>query len=250
MAFQVTINMDEATANGLNASGYCLYGFRAVQCSDHAGMPLVWLQTSQYSTTTSVSWQDQLTAYTSLDSIVASNPVMANFNAAITLGQNLTVDKPTGIGVVGAGVPSMIGVLNQTTKPFTCGLSSPAGSQPPQPYCAFPLYGNNAVILKPLSKILLLFATNPMAPGTPVGIAFGSGLLVDLTSSSTRTVSYDLNASWSWGGYSWAQAVPPLTNLIPLLIEYEPNLEDLAVAAAARLAHSARDRAQLNESRS
>src|SRR5260370_993515 len=94
------------------------------------------------------------------------------------------------------------------------------------PFCAFPLYGNSLQVVVPLGKILLMFSSQPVAPGTviddfyaPAVRSFSSGVLIDLAAENQPSLGYDINAGWSWGGFSWAQEVPAGTGLVPLLIE-------------------------------
>jgi hypothetical protein len=46
----------------------------------------------------------------------------------------------------------------------------------------------------------------------------------DLAAENQPSLGYDINAGWSWGGFSWAQEVPAGTGLVPLLIE-PPQLD-------------------------
>jgi hypothetical protein len=241
---QVTIGMSASTVSALGASGSVLYGFKAVRNSDLAARPLVWTLSQSYSVTTVVSWQESYGAYTSASPIVAGGQVAVGFESGIDLGQTLEVEAG-GIGVVvDGGQPLAISILNQTSTPFTCGLAQPAGgaSSTPAPVCACPLYGNNLQIVTPLEKVLLMFSTDVLSLGTVIGSTLGSassqgfqaaerraggtvlaaasqGIFIDLTTDPIRSVTYDLNAGWSWGGYSWAQPVAANANLVPLLIE-------------------------------
>jgi hypothetical protein len=235
MDYQITISMSAATVTALIQSNYYLYGFKAVQSGDKAGRPLAWFQTQGYSASTVVTWTDQVQAYTSSSPIVQNGIIHVGYSTAISLGQILQV-QAGGIGdVVGGGSPTAVSILNQTSTQFTCGISSPVyGSV--NPVCAFPLYGNGLQGIVPLEQVLLMFSTLSIPPGSVIGPpseealsspqltlldAYSQGIMIDMTDApgNARSVSYDINTGWSWGGYSWAQQVPAGTNLVPLLIE-------------------------------
>jgi hypothetical protein len=225
--FQVTITMATATVSALITSGCLLDAFRAVQNSDLAGRPLLWQQ-PPYSATTQIGWDDGYAAYTSESPIQNGTPVSVGFSAPVTVGQQLEVTTG-GIGQVTAGgYPDAISILNTTTTPYTCGIGGGVGDAP-APYCAFPLYGKTLQVITPLQQILLLFSTAPITPGTVVSTlgapqsaaltTAGPGILIDLDTANQRTVNYDINTGWSWGGYSWAQEILAGTDLEPLLIQ-------------------------------
>jgi hypothetical protein len=221
--YQVQISMTAATVTALTESGSRLQAFRAVQSSDRAGRPLLW-RSPDYSATTYVDWTSRYFAYTSRSAIKAGQRVVVGFQAVIDTGQTLNVTSG-GIGEVSAeGRAGEISILNTTTTQFTCGIGGPADN--PEPTCAFPLYGNHLQRIVPLPKILLMFSTQPLVPGTVISgtimttlTSFGPAVLVDLGSESDRAVSYDINTGWSWGGFSWARQIPAGTDLVPLLIE-------------------------------
>jgi len=105
------------------------------------------------------------------------------------------------------------------------------------PLCAFPLFGNNMDVIIPIEKVLLMFSTTPVNTGTVIEQSYGSGLLIDLTAENHRSVGYDINKGWSWGGYSWAQSVPPSAELVPLLIEPPPFVPRAGPRVAQSLTH-------------
>ena len=216
--YGVTITMSSTTVSALVSGNYFLYGFKAVQATQGGGAPLVWFQTDTYSTSTAVSWQEQYQAYTSNSAIIPNGEVVASFSADIDLGQTLQV-QAGGIGdVVSGGPATAISILNQTTKQYTCGVSQMQNGTS-SPICAFPLYGTQMDVIAPIERVLLMFSTLPVNTGTVIEQAYSSGILIDLTSSNQRSVTFDINLGWSWGGYSWAQQVPPNSDLVPLLIE-------------------------------
>jgi hypothetical protein len=218
MSYQVMINMSQTTLQSLMSGNYSLYGFKAVQGSGGGGAPLLWMQTRSYSPTTVVSWDDQYQAYTSTSQIIPNGQIAPMFSQAISLGQTLQIQQG-GIGMVVPGGPSSaISILNQSQMQYTCGVSQAVGYSN-DPCCAFPLYGNMMGVITPINKVLLMFSPMPVNVGTVVMQAYSPGIFIDLTGTNQRSVSYDINQGWNWGGASWAQNVPPNSNLVPLLTQ-------------------------------
>jgi hypothetical protein len=213
--YVVTINMTPETVTQLLSAGFFLYGFKVVQ-TNHAGSPVVWFKTQEFSAATAVNWEEQYQAYTSRSQIIPGGKIVASFAADIILGQTLKVSAG-GVGTVTDGViPTAISILN--TVPFTCGISQLFGAVY-TPLCAFPLFGNNQDVIAPIEKVFLMFSTQPVNTGTVIEQSYGPGILIDLTSLNQRAVNYDINEGWSWGGFSWANQYPPNSDLVPLLIE-------------------------------
>lgn len=216
--YEVTINMTAETVTQLLAANFFLYGFKAVQASLAGGSPVVWFATQEFSATTMINWEEQYQAYTSNSQIIPGGDIVASFAAGITLGETLNVTAG-GVGeVTSTGISTAISILNTVNTPFTCGISELQGTSY-NALCAFPLFGNNEDVIAPIEKVFLMFSTQPVNTGTVIEQSYGPGILIDLTASNQRTVNYDINAGWSWGGFSWAQQFPPNSNLVPLLIE-------------------------------
>jgi hypothetical protein len=139
------------------------------------------------------------------------------------LGQVLNVDAG-GVGTAGSdGIPGTITFLNSKATLFTCGLSLPDTTNP-APICASPLYGNNIQCIVPTRQIFLMFSTQPIAPGQMIARSTGQGLLANFAAAGAQAlkVTYNINEGWTWGGFAWGNAYPPLTNLQHLLVQ-EPN---------------------------
>ena len=220
--YEIDITMSEDTVTTLFDGAYNLYGFKAVQASQSGGSPLVWftLAKTGYSATTKLTWSVQYEAYTSHTSIIPNGQVQASFSTQIGLGQTLEVGVAGEGNVKDVGTAQAISLLNTTSTPFTCGIAQHSADGNNNPMCAFPLYGRQLDVIAPIEKVLLMFSSMPVNTGTVIEQAYGPGVLVDLTGASTNTrqVSYDINAGWSGGGYSGAQAVTADANLVPLLI--------------------------------
>lgn len=140
MDYQVNIRMTADTLNRLNASRFQLYGFLAVRCSDPAGLPLIWLNTSDYSASTFVRWSNAWGAFTSLEDVTAGKVLDCAFDAPIAAGQTLNV-AASGVGTVVNGEQGLISVNNLTQDQFACGLEAMVGGRGGvmAPFCGFPL---------------------------------------------------------------------------------------------------------------
>jgi len=219
---RVTIAMTAGSADALAASGFELVAFKASGSWDRAGVPLVWLRTMRYSLTTVVTWQRQYQAYTATHEDVPSATIEASAAYDIAPGQVLEVRQPTGTGrVVLGGAPDAISIHNLTMTQFTCGISQRLGTRAAT-ISAFPLYGTGLVAVVPLERVLLVFTTAPLDPGTPVQTSPGLGLLVDLGDTAARSVTYDINTGWSWGAEPWASEVLPAEDIVSRLIVVPP----------------------------
>ncbi|TWF56764.1 hypothetical protein FHW37_102403 [Neorhizobium alkalisoli] len=217
-SYGVAIQMTDATVTALSNGNYLLYGFKGVQANMGGGRPLVWFKSADYGTETDVSWEIQYQAYTSRSEIIPNGQIKGLTPYNINLGQKLKVQTPQGSGNVVEGDPGNISILNLTTDQMTCGISEVVEGTA-QPLCAFPLYGNGLDAMVPIQKVLLTFSTKVVNTGTVIEQAYSQSILIDLTSSTHRAVSFDINKGWSWGGYSWAQKVEADSNVVPLLID-------------------------------
>jgi hypothetical protein len=216
--YGVTIKMTDTTVTALSNGNYLLYGFKGVQANMGGGRPLVWFKSADYGTETDVSWEIQYQAYTSRSEIIPNGQIKGLTPYDIDLGQKLKVQTPQGSGNVVEGDPGNISILNLTAEQMTCGISEVVEGTA-QPLCAFPLYGNGLDAMVPIQKVLLTFSTKVVNTGTVVEQAYSQSILIDLTSSTHRAVSFDINKGWSWGGFSWAQKVEADSNVVPLLID-------------------------------
>lgn len=219
--YKVTINMDTKTVQALSNGNYQLYGFKAVKTTLGGGAPLVWFQTTDFSTGTNVSWSESYQAFTSSSTAIANGQVTASFSVDADLGDTLEVTDKTGIGEVQQEGPSdAISIHNNTNVPFTTGISQMVNGDP-NPLCAFPLYGGGLNVIVPIEKVLFMFSTVPMDTGTVIEKSYTPSILIDLTGApgNCRTVTFDINNGWSWGGYNWAHQYPAKFDLVPLLID-------------------------------
>jgi hypothetical protein len=220
--YSVSIDLSSKnTYEQLNDGGYLLYGFKAVQ-TRLKGVPVVWFAgTGPFEPKATVNWSEQYQAYIT-DSQAISQGSITNVNASdISLDQTMNVAQDGSLNVVDGGTASAISINNTSNNPYTCGISEMQGDTA-VPMCAFPLFGNHMDVIAPIEKILLMFSTNPVNTGTVVQQSYSQGILIDLTASQTRAVSYDMNDGWSTPGgelQQWATIVPANAALVPLLID-------------------------------
>lgn len=216
--YEIDIQMSPETLEQLMQGGFALYALKAVQTTVMGGAPLVWYQTGQLLTTTSIVWQEQYQAYVSASQIVANGVVQAAATADVDLGQTASVTASGIMEASSGGAPDAISILNQGTTPWTCGLAQMVEGQV-NPVCAIPLHGNMLDVVTPVEQVLLMFSTNQFNTGTVMFKSYAPGLLVDLTAAPQRAVQFDINNGWSWDGSPWASQIPANSNLVPLLIQ-------------------------------
>jgi hypothetical protein len=232
--YSVTVTMTSNTVSGLLGEGMQLVAFAAVQGTDNQALPLVWSVASSYGTTYTLSWTAAYGAYASSTPIAAGTLIQVATSSAISIGETLSVTAgPVGT-VSSSGTPGFISISNTTSSQFTCGLEQTLGGVL-VPFCVYPLYGNNTQALIPLPTVVMLFTTAPAlvgeaySPAITAPLALHSGLAADatgaavainLSSQSTATVAYDINAGWSSSGQQ-AQTIPS-SQIIPTLIQPTP----------------------------
>jgi hypothetical protein len=215
----VTITMSASTVQELTQAGYSLAVFKAVRTTAIGAVPVLWTRTNQILETMQVSWPDQYGAYISNSEIMPNGMIEAASQVAASLGETVSVAGSGNLSVAGQGQPGAISILNEAWPQWTAGICEMANGQF-APTMAIPLYGEVLGEITPVEKVLLMFSTMPVNPGTVIFQAFSSGVLVDLTADSDRQVYFDFNAGWSWsGGEPWVRSVFPESNLVPLLVE-------------------------------
>jgi hypothetical protein len=237
----VSIASDDVLA-ALQESGYRLQAYRAVTATDGLTRPLLWKSaslTDLLGTSVSLAWNDALFGYVCSNPpafIAPGNQVTVAQSAPVRPGQVMEVMSNKPPSVRAADQPSgAVQVYSSLTTPRTCGLASRPGPQAPlEPFCVLPLPPGVLQDMTPAPKVLLLFSTDPAAPGTvaagrrasggPHPMAVTSGLVVTLgqpgddPGSWQRAVSYD--GSWSAAGDpDWATPVPAVTDIVSLMTQ-------------------------------
>jgi hypothetical protein len=224
--YRVVITMSRETADTLNQNGVRLYGFKAVS-GPTSGKPVVWFATGDYGLSTTVEWTESYKAFTSRTTNVGpGTQILVDNDYPVALNDILTVDSPTGTGTVADGGPvDAISVVNATSTPFACGISQQQADGTYAPLAVFPLFGHSEDEMVPVEKVFLMFDSSSANTGTVIERSFSSGIHIDLTGAPqdasgavTRSVSFDINSSWTANGVAWGTVLPPNTPLVPLLI--------------------------------
>jgi hypothetical protein len=219
--YQITIQLHDETMQALVEGGFALFAFQPVQASAAGGQPVLWLDSKALAQNIMLSWSPAYSAYISQSRIVVNGTISVTAKAPIAFGQVLEVQQDGTVQVTGGGPSDAISILNKTSTPYTCGVELQFAEGTP-PIAAFPLYGNSLDAVAPLPQLLLLFETYPAQAGQILGRTLAQGLLVDFADGGQRTVSFDINKGWSWGGASWGQVVNANTPLDRTLIHQAP----------------------------
>jgi len=234
----VNISMSADTVEELQKSGYSLFAFRAVETSREDGMPVVWFSTGNYAENTQVNWMETYEAYASNSKVEEGVQVTASCHRLIDLGQKMDVTKPIQCQNPVAGIKEVISVANTTdAKIPSVGISEKDNLGKFAPLCAFSLLGLNLIMIKPITKVFLMFGTNTMVTKTVIAKSIGPGIIIDLTEKQERYVSYDANKGWKWNpkeGY--AKDYEAGSDLVPQLIIPSQDLKRAAVKAGSDLA--------------
>jgi hypothetical protein len=233
--YEIDIQMSGETVSRLKESGFSLYAFKAVQTSVKGAAPTVWFKSEDFLETTQVIWQEQYQAYISTSQIIPNGRIKANTAVDIDLAETANADKNGVLEVVQNGAPRSISIFNQSNKQWTAGISQMVDGVA-NPMCALPLYGNMLDVIAPIEKVLLTFATATIDTGTVIYRAYSQGVLVDLTSAPLRTVGFDINNGWNYGGANWGKLVPAQEDLLPILID--GGARSLSVAAPMLAGHA------------
>lgn len=227
--YKIALSMVPATVEALIDGGYSLCAMFAVQMTNDAARPTIALATQNIAPNILIEWMPDVVAYTSSDPMVPGGLIKPGYQTPIAQGQTFFVTAG-GVGDVKAGGPlSKITIANTTATYFTSGFArSFSASEESIPIYAAPLYGNQTNVAVPLPKILLLFTTADVKPGELMerlvmkflpAASYSSSLLVTADQAHARELTYDINAGWSWGSYSWAQVLSSDADPSKVLIE-------------------------------
>jgi hypothetical protein len=232
--FSVNISLSSETVQKLKDGGFQLYGFKVVKASGR-GVPLVWFATNQYLVNTTVDWSENYQAYISTQ--LNPNPgdvikpchstrlkadakaISACSSQFINLGEQMIVDKYGNTSVLRGGEVGAILILNKAQMQWTSGISQAVATSIPNPLSAFPLYGNNKLVITPIKKVLLMFASEPVNTGTVVVKSSAAVVLVDLTDVQSHDLTYDINNGWGPTDQVWAKIISVTSDITQLLIE-------------------------------
>lgn len=225
-SYGVEISMDNKVANDLKNKGFKLYAFRAVE-GPKGGKPLVWMSTGNYFAKTNIGWEVGYGAFISAQGITSNQEATVhsgmNYDSRtdlpIELGQKMVVSEVGAVSVVGEGTKDTISIVDRQNQDYICGISEYKNGAF-NPLCAFPLIAGATDLITPISKIVLMFATETVRTATVVEKALGPGITVDLTSTPNRAVYYDPDPAKGWSADTQGSAKPFASDadISPLLI--------------------------------
>lgn len=219
----IKITMDSETVITLAHQQYRLFAFKAVRLESGStatgAKPLVWFSSGKFSEKTVVTWESVYEAYWSDAQIVPMGTIEASCSRPIDLGQTFNVLADRGCDVSGSRDANQpIYLASQASEARTCGIGQklPAGMQD---LCALPINDRTQIAVRPIEKILLIFAQEQYNTGTVIAQAFAPGACIDLTDQSFREVTFQLNPT-RWGpAKPWLEPVSEKDTL-DFLIEH------------------------------
>ena len=197
--YTLNIACSGPTVQALVAEGNALVAFSAVQGSDDSALPLVWLVTTAFGEKFPLSWSATYGAYASTTPLTPGRIVQMSTTALIAPGQRFRVQAGPIGSVTGAGVAGKIAIENVATTEWICGTQQTVNGAL-APVCAYPLHGGNVQTIVPLPQVVLLFTTAPMRVGEVwrSDLSHGPILSLDMTLQTSASVTYDVDAGWSW----------------------------------------------------
>lgn len=218
--FQVTVNISPEVVKLLKERGYSLYVFKAVRSSGK-GQPTVWfnIDMNVFLSNNTITWEEkEYRGYASMTPVMPGAMIMQLSNILTNLGDLITIDKNGMLQNTSRESQSgTISFLNKTSQEFTVGIA-----QNSTPFCAFPILDvDSALVIMPISKILLIFSAEMIPTSTVILQAMSSGVFIDLTDVGSRQVNYDIEKGWSTDPPTapWMKSVSASDLLAPLLIE-------------------------------
>lgn len=226
--FTVTVSIDDKSIEEM--TNYVLYGFKAVKTADSQTSPIVWFASTDYTTTTDISWHTEYQSYAA--PYKQSGPVSSYSARDITLGKTMKIKNKKCLGEVsGDPDPSKpIKVMNGLDDTqFRTGIAQrPSLTNEFRPLCVSKIIADGTNAFMPVEKIMLIFATEAVDEGAVITQAFSAGLLIDVTGASERKVNFSTSNSWKWdAGAPWAKKITAQEDITKHLV-VGPKLELLA----------------------
>jgi hypothetical protein len=217
----LTITMSDDTQRRLKDAGNSFYVFRPVASSNKTGVPLVWarLDPKSYFSNIPVAFEtDAFCAYGSTDAIAIDHPVGIGTSIAVSRGDIVRTDADGNFTTKTVAPPDYIYIASGATTGYRCGLAAKFDNRAVQPFCAFELYAQGLVTMKPVRAIFVMWAPSAYDPGVYMRQSLGPGLFVNFDDAMTRAVTYDITQSWQCSSAAWAQTVAVTADLTQTLI--------------------------------
>ncbi|WP_309644168.1 hypothetical protein [Phenylobacterium sp.] len=223
---QITVNLTPAALQTLLDAGASLYALPMFQTSNRTARPLVTYANAALSQSQNLAWTEVYQAFVSRTALAAGitdpaqRTIVVGASAPTRLGDVMTVGASLQCVVAGGGGGGAVSIQSAITDPLSCGLSYDG-----RPACAMGLSNALQVTVAPLQSLLLMFSTSVFDLGAWVEQCAGPGLLVDMTNTATRTVTYDLTAADPWldADKVWATAIADGAPLADLLRQPPPR---------------------------
>jgi hypothetical protein len=224
--FETTVRISGDDVQYLKDNGYSLYGFKAVEGSGK-GQPTVWFKLDKKNLlgTTKITWQEQYQGYDSTSQVSDSVQIVASNTIKADLGNVIVIDDSGNLTSKSGGTSTAITFSNQAKQKFTVGINQVVNGEA-NILCAFPITGSgSARQITPITKIVLIFATDVINTGTVITKAISSGAFIDLTGTNSRTVDYSTDNGWSANGASWISNFDAMADMADMLIDSHSNAE-------------------------
>ncbi len=223
---QITVKLAPGALKPLLDAGASLYALPMFQTSNRTARPLVTYANAALSQSQVITWSEDYEAFvsrTSLDAGIADpaeRTIVVGGSATARLGDVMTVGPSLQCSVVAGGVAGAVSVRSGIADSLSCGLTYGG-----RPACALSLSSALQVVVAPVQSLLLMFSTSAFDPGSWVEQCSGAGLLVDMTNTPARSVTFDpaLAEPWLETDQAWATPVADGAALSDLLRRTPPR---------------------------
>jgi len=223
--YSIQIAFNDVTLTALKQNGWQLRAFKGVK-GPQGGIPTLWFSINEFSSTASISWEDEYGAYVDNKQLNSGVQVDISSNQPIDAGDVMTLndDGRTSISTNG-GMANAFTIYNAKQEEWLCGITQSANGNPPSSICAFNLYGSSMDIMEPYEKVVLLFATSQMDTGTVVEEAESASVEIVLSLDNPSVqLAFDINKSWDTKGNPNVSFNPLPIDLASKLIIPGPGL--------------------------
>jgi hypothetical protein len=198
--YTIEIDCDQATADYLS-NGFKLVAWKGVNAA-LSGQPTVWFSYKSTGKTNTLTWEENFQCYSSTSAIVPKGKITTTNVYGIDFNNTFTIEnKVNGTGSVSSGGdPAAMTIVGCQGAEFTVGISQQVGTTNSyNPLVAFDCAGDTSIEIVPIEHVLLTFMTGTVDTGAVYYTAQTSGMLVDVTAYSDKTlrVTYAKNTGWS-----------------------------------------------------
>ncbi|WP_275463168.1 hypothetical protein [Streptomyces noursei] len=216
-----TIHVDLGdSASQMKKEGWILYAFKAVQSASENGRPTVWYKYGDFLEGVDVEWEETYGTFIATGQEIPSGKITASTKRGIKLGQKMGVDVNGGVAITGDGDdPKAITVHSDANQLYTTGVDQKMVGGETATIAAFPLHGHTSVLMQPLEKVLLTFATSKVDVGTVKERAIADGVFIDLTEAPKCNLKYRLNQGWDIGKATNITKVEANADIVKMLVE-------------------------------